>query len=940
MKQQHLQGLGEPLSAGEASAAKPPVAEATSPEQGPRTGETAYVIDSHSLIFQVFHAIPEMTSPRGEPVSALFGFLRDLLFLIEECRPDYLIAAFDLPGLTFRHDLYEAYKANRSEMPTELASQFPKIRSMLGALGIPVVDAPGYEADDVLATVARLCDSAGTRCLLVTGDKDCRQLITDHVSIYNIRKNREYIAADLLEDWGIRPDQVVDFQSLVGDKVDNVPGVPMIGPKIARELLDTYGTLDEVLASTERVKQKKRRENLENHADDARMSRQLVRLDDNVPITIDWEASRPGGYDAEKIAAMCADFGFRSLGERAVALADDRPPVEWEANYETVDSLDRLAELVSEIKSIKRLSVDTETTSVNPRLAKLVGLSLAWREGEAYYVPVRGPTGDKLLDADAALDLLRPVLEDPGIGKIGQNLKYDMIVLRGAGVELAGIDFDTMVASYLLDAGERTHNLDDLAKKYLNHQTTKIDALIGKGKNQKRMDEVPVAEVGPYAAEDADVPLRLLPLLEKRLLDEELDELNGQMELPLIEVLAELEFNGVRVNVERLQELSESFGKRLHQLEIEIEELAGHPFNIASPKQLAQVLFSELGLPVLKKTKTGPSTDASVLEELASRHPLPAKIMEHRSYAKLKGTYVDAIPTMVHPETGHVHASFNQVVAATGRLSSSDPNLQNIPIRTAEGREIRSAFTASKPGWRLLAADYSQIELRVLAHFSEDETLCNAFVNGDDIHTLVASQVNGVERGQVTPEMRRGAKAVNFGIIYGQSPFGLAKSLGISKEEATRFIAEYFARYPGVEEFMHQTLANCRRDGFVKTLLGRRRAIAGIRAPAKPKDSLFNDRPIPIQLNMPERTAVNTVIQGTAADLIKLAMLAVHRRMKAEGLAAKMILQIHDELVFDLPETELDAMTRLVVEEMVGVYDLRVPLVVDLKSGINWAACE
>ncbi|WP_425398823.1 DNA polymerase I [Aeoliella sp.] len=934
MRQQQLPGYEEPQAT-------------TTPDEvnsAPQAGETVYVIDSHSLIFQVFHAIGEMTSPRGEPVSAVYGFLRDLLFLVEDRKPDFLFAAFDMPGPTFRHDLYDPYKADRSEMPEDLVPQIPKIEQLLTAFAVPVIGKPGYEADDVLATIARECDEQGLRCMLVTGDKDCRQLITNNVSIYNIRKNQEFGATELYGDWGIRPDQVVDFQSLVGDKVDNVPGVPLIGPKIARELLETYNTLDEVLANAANVKGAKRSQNLQDYADDARMSRELVRLDANVPVEIDWPSARPGNYDAERVAELCTDFGFKGLATRAQSLTGKAKKKstapKLDTNYTVVSSLDRLAKLVEEIRSAERLSVDTETTSVNPRAAQLVGISLAWQPGTAYYVPIRAPEGDVQLEEQAVLECLRPVLEDASIAKIGQNLKYDITVFRTAGVKLAGVDFDTIVASYLLDAGERSHSMDELAEKYLDHQTTKIDTLIGKGKNQKRMDEVPVAQIGHYAAEDADIPLRLQPLLAERLQAEELDELNSTLEVPLIEVLAELEFNGIRVDVARLDELSTQFGERLQTLEEEIEELAGHPFNIASPKQLAQVLFTEQQLPVIRKTKTGPSTDASVLEELAEQHPLPAKIIEHRGYAKLKGTYVDALPTMVHPETGRVHASFNQVVAATGRLSSSDPNLQNIPIRTEVGREIRSAFTAGADGWQLLAADYSQIELRVLAHFSEDETLCDAFASGQDIHTLVASQVNEVALDEVTSDMRRGAKAVNFGIIYGQSPFGLAKSLGISKQEAARFINEYFARYPGVGDFMHETLADCRRDGFVKTLLGRRRAISGIRSPRKPKDALFEDRPAPVQLNLPERTAVNTVIQGTAADLIKLAMLAIYRRMRDEGMQAKMVLQIHDELVFDTPDEELQALRELVVEEMSGVYELRVPLGVDVKTGVNWAKCE
>ncbi len=503
-----------------------------------------------------------------------------------------------------------------------------------------------------------------------------------------------------------------------------------------------------------------------------------------------------------------------------------------------------------------------------------------------------------------------------------------MIVLRSAGVEVAGVRFDTMVASYLLDAGERNHNLDELALRYLKHHTTKIDELIGSGKNQKRMDEVPLEAITHYAAEDADVAWRLRPILAERMKTADLEKLFDTVEMPLVDVLVELESNGIKVDVGRLAGLSAKYGERLAQLEREIHELAGREFNIGSPKQLQQILFDEQKLPMLKKTKTGGSTDAEVLEELARLHPLPAKIIEYRQYAKLKSTYVDALPTMVHPETGRVHASFNQVVAATGRLSSSDPNLQNIPVRTESGREIRAAFLPGHEGWKLLAADYSQIELRVLAHFSRDPTLCAAFARDEDIHARVASQVYGVPLDQVTCEMRRGAKAVNFGVIYGQSPFGLAKQLDIEQDEAAQFIDAYFARYRGVDEFLERILEECPKTGYVSTILGRRRAIRGIR------------RGAPRQRNLPERTAINTVIQGSAADLIKLAMIHIHRRLRSEKLAAKMLLQIHDELVFEVPPGELDYVAKLVADEMSGVLPLTVPLKVDLKSGDNWADCQ
>ncbi|MGL4512077.1 MAG: DNA polymerase I [Lacipirellulaceae bacterium] len=911
----------------------------------PPAGSTVYVVDTLSLVFQVFHAIPEMTSPRGEPVNAVFGFTKDLLKILEEKRPDCLVCAMDLPGDTFRHRLYPAYKGNRGEMPEALASQLPKINDVIAALGLPAVGVPGYEADDVLATIAELCDRGDATCRLVTGDKDSRQLISPRVAVYNLRKDLVYDDVALAADWGVRPDQVIDFQALVGDKVDNIPGVPLIGPKVAKELLDTYGDLDGVLANADKVAGAKRRENLLNFRDDALLSRELVRLARDTPIDPDWQAWRVGRYDSDRLAELCADFGFRSIAERALALAGGgaaKPttPSEWGANYRLVDTPDALAELAQKLRGCETISIDTETTALSPRAAELVGLSFAWGAGEACYVPVRGPAGDRVLPLADVLAVLGPIFEDPAIRKVGQNVKYDQIVLRGAGVTLRGVAFDTMIASYLLDAGERNHNLDVLAARHLGHETIKIAELIGSGKNQKRMDEAPVAAVAEYAAEDADVPIRLWPILHQRLDEAGLLPLAEDLETPLVEVLAEMEWNGIRVDPDRLAELSGRFGARMHDLAVEIETVVGHPFNLASPKQLAEVLYQELRLPVLKRTKTGPSTDAEVLDQLAAEHdhPLPRLIVEHRQFAKLKGTYVDALPGLIHPTTGRVHCSFNQVVAATGRLSASDPNLQNIPIRTEEGRLIRSAFVAGDAGWRLLAADYSQIELRVLAHFSQDETLCRAFADGLDVHAIVASQVNGVPLDEVTSDQRRAAKAVNFGILYGQSPFGLSKALGIPKEAAARFIGDYFARYPGVAEFLVDTLAVCAKQGYVETLLGRRRAISGVRRPEAPRGSLFGALQPP-QMNLPERTAVNTVIQGTAADLIKLAMLGVHRRLRDEGLRAKLVLQIHDELVLDAPEGELTQLEAIVREEMQGVASLRVPLSVDLATGLTWADC-
>ncbi|MBN2023500.1 MAG: DNA polymerase I [Pirellulales bacterium] len=919
--------------------------------------KTVYVVDTHSLVHQVFHALPEMTSPAGQPVQAVYGFVRDLFALLEKRKPDYLFCAVDLPGGTFRHAMYDQYKIHRAEMPEDLVPQFPLIYRALAALGIPALGLARFEADDVMATMARLVDQREGQCFVVTSDKDCRQLITDRVKLYNIRRDEVFDAEALAAAWGIRPEQVVDFQALVGDSVDNVPGIPLIGPKAAQELLARYGTLDAVFDHAGEVSGAKRRQNLLEGRASALLSRELVRLKDDVDVPIDWRGGQVGQADRQTVLALFDELGFRSLRTQFETLANklfgdkltgDSPdfhpgdcphfrstkmglsPSEPLSGptYHLVDAPDKFAAFLDQLREQKCVSLDTETTHLWPRWAKIVGCSFAWNDDEAWYLPVRGPRGEPRLEPEATLAALRPVLEDPHVEKIGQNLKYDMIVLRAAGIRLAGAAFDTMVASYLLDAGERNHNLDDLAQRYLNHTTIKITELIGRGKDQKRMDEVSIAAVCDYAAEDALLPWRLRPILARRLAEEGLERLFTEVEMPLVDVLVELEFNGITVDRRRLAELSERYGRRVEALEAEIHELAGRPLNIASPKQLQEILFKELKLPVVKKTKTGPSTDADVLAELAPLHPLPAKIGEYRQYAKLKSTYVDALPEMIFPETGRVHASFNQVVTATGRLSSSDPNLQNIPVRTAEGRDIRSAFVPGEPGWLLLAVDYSQIELRVLAHFSGDEQLRAAFARDEDIHARVAAEVHHVPLEEVTPAMRREAKAVNFGVVYGQSPFGLARQLGIEKDAAAAFIDAYFERYPGIEGFLRRVLAECRQTGYVSTILGRRRAIRGVRADAGR------------QRNLAERTAVNTVIQGSAADLIKQAMIAIHARLAREDAPARILLQIHDELIFEVPPEGQSPLGRLVAEEMAGVEPLSVPLKVDVKVGPNWADAE
>ncbi len=895
-------------------------------------GKSVYVIDVNSLIFQVFHALPEMTSPQGEPVNAVYGFMRDVLYLVRQRKPDYLFCALDLPGPTFRDEMYQEYKAQREETPEDLSPQLDRIFELLQRMGIPCLGAPGFEADDILATVAHLVEKHGGRCVLVTADKDCRQLIADHVVLLNLRKKAILDRQGLLKDWGVEPEQVVDFQALVGDPTDNVPGVPSVGPKTAQKMLQQFGSLDRLYEQLDQVSRPKLRQALEQHRQQALLSRKLVRLRRDVPVVVPWSQGQVSRFRLAAAAPVLEELGFRSIVEEFRQAAGEPAPGKvtpgWDAQYETITSLRRLEEVVAQLEKPQWLALDTETTDTRPLWSELVGISFAAAPGRAWYVPVLAPAEETALPWPEVQKRLAPLLENPRVGKLGHNLKYDLLVLRRHGQEVHGELFDTMVASYLLEAGARSHSMDQLARRFLGHETIKISQLIGTGRNQRRMDQVPLELVGPYACEDADVPLRLKERLEKLLGQQELLRLFHEVEMPLVRVLVDMEYHGIRVAPQRLQELQQRFQQELDRLEEEIYQLASRRFNIASPLQLRQVLFEELKLPVLKRTATGPSTDAEVLEELARQHPLPAKVLEYRQFAKLKSTYVDALFELIHPDTGRIHASFNQGVTATGRLSSSEPNLQNIPIRTEQGRQIRWAFVPENSRWRFVAADYSQVELRVLAHFSGDEALCQAFARDEDIHARVASEVFGVPLAEVTPEMRRVAKTVNFGIIYGQTPFGLARQLQIPEEEAARYIDQYFARYPRVEEFILRVLRECRQRGYVSTLLGRRRAIRGVR------EQVSRHR------NLAERTAVNTVIQGSAADLIKLAMLRVHEELARGKLQARLLLQIHDELVLEAPQEELPQVVPLVRECMAGVWQLRVPLKVDVSVGENWAQME
>lgn len=950
-----------------------------------KTNPSLYLVDAHSLIFQVFHALPEMTSPAGLPTNALFGFTKDMLYLRTERKPDYFVCAFDVDGPTFRDKLFADYKANRSPMPDDLRLQIPMIYQMLEAMRIPVVGIQGYEADDVIATLACAGAERGMDVFICSSDKDCRQLLKERIHIFNLRKREVFDVASLEKDWGVRPDQVVDLQTIVGDSIDNIAGVPGIGIKTGAKLLQEYETLENLLEHIGEVPGAKKQENLRAAAATLPLARQLVRLATDVPIKMDWDEWQLQDWDERRLLDLFREWGFYRLGEqvreaskvrevskarpalaavgtatrpaRQQSLFDGfgedngetavaeivHPQAEenWQASYHLVNTPERFERFFKELEKQPRFAVDVETTHLEPRRAELVGFAFCWKEGEAWYLPVRGPAGEPILDQEKTLTLLKPLLEDPQRPKINQNIKYDLQVLRQYGITLSPIAGDPMVADYLLHAGERSHNMEVLADKHLHHRVIPITELIGKGKKQLSMDQVAAAEVATYAGEDADVAWRLCRKLEPVLEQETFKRpacssgdttgiyLYDDLEVPLIEVLAELEFNGIRLDIPFLRRLSGDMTRQLAALEKEIHAVAGREFNIASLKQLRQVLFDELKLPTKGRTAiTGEaSTAQGILEKLAKDgHELPQKLVEHRKIAKLKGTYVDALPELVNPKTGRLHASFNQTVASTGRLSSSDPNLQNIPIRSEQGEQVRQAFLPEE-GWVLLTADYSQVELRLLSHFCGDDALRQAFADDRDIHAAVAAQIFGVPEKDVTSSMRRMAKTVNFGVIYGISAFGLGARLEMDKEEAGKFIDAYFARYPKVLDYQQNLLKECAKRGYVSTILGRRRMIRGIRS-----WSSYKGR------NQPEREAINMEIQGSAADLIKVAMLNIYRRLKREGRKARMLLQIHDELVFETPPEELKDVAGLVREEMTAAMSdrLTVPLKVDVSAGPNW----
>jgi DNA polymerase I len=892
---------------------------------------TFYLIDGYAQLFRAYYApFRPLSSPSGESVKAVYVFTQMLLSILQKERPDFLAIAFDVSDeTTERKAFYPEYKAHREAAPDDLHTQFARAVQVIEAMRVPIFRVDGHEADDVIATIAERLRGSDVELRIVSKDKDLHQVLSDQVVLWDPSTGEVIDPDRLLETRGYRPEQAVEIQTLVGDPTDNIPGVHGVGFKTAAKLIDRYGTAEAVLDHADE-QTPKLRERLLEARDVLPITRRLVTLRRDVEFPFDLDACATPSLTKDDLRDVFAELGFRSFLEglpEGAASAPSALATSLPTDYRLVDSEEALAELVASLRAQTAFAVDTETTSVRPVDADLCGLSFSWQAGTGWYVGVRSHVAPTL-DPQRTLAALRPVLEDPSIRKVGQNLKYDITVLANAGVTLAGELFDTMVAASLLNPERRGVGMDDLARDLLGVTTVPISDLLGKGKAQRSMLEVPMEALVAYAAEDADVTWRLYERLQADLAaaGDALGRLFRQVEMPLVRVLAAMERAGVRIDVGLLLASRARLAARIDALRGEVVLAAGCEFNVDSPKQLADVLFTQLKLPVQKKTKTGFSTDAEVLESLASEtsHPLPPLVLEYRELTKLLGTYVDPLPTFVSPRTGRLHASFHQTGAATGRLSSSDPNIQNIPIRSEAGREIRRAFVARDEGHLLLAADYSQIELRFLAHFSEDDELVRAFREGLDIHTYVASQIYGVALADVEAHQRAIAKTVNFGIVYGQTAYGLARTLRIPAAEAQTFIESFKARYTGLERFLRACIDEAKTHGAVTTILGRRRPIPQVHS------RNFNERALG------ERLAINTVIQGSAADLIKLAMVNLAARLEREADGSRLLIQVHDELVLETPREDAERVKAIAVEEMAGAMTLRVPLKVDASLGRNW----
>lgn len=922
--------------------------------------KTLYIIDGHALIYAAFYAPigGNLTTLDGEPTKATLIFTTMLLKVLRERQPDMLAVTMDSPGPTFRHEMYDQYKANRPPMPEDLRPQIDRITQIIQAMRIPVLRVSGYEADDIIGTLAREASCKEYDVLICSKDKDMEQLLDDHVAMYDIKSGNVTDVQALFEKKGIKPGQVIDILALQGDTSDNIPGVPDVGPKTALQWIQKYDSLDGLLENKDQIKGK-RGDNLRANIEQLQLSRQLATINRQSPVEIDWLELNVKPFDHIALKALFEELGFRKLVKQLDEIAQvatpeptftltsvptstptsavrhtttDEPPIQQQsqakAEYQLIDTPELFTTFLAELSEQSIFAIDTETTGINPVAAELVGLSFAWQANRAFYLPVKAPLGLKCLDWREIREKLMGILVNPDIKKIGQNIKYDVIILERAGVELQGIAFDTMVASYVLAPGRIHHSLDSMAMDYLGHETIKLETIIGKGKKQLTFDQAHTQIAADYAAEDADITWQLYEFLSPRFTDERLTKLFNDVEMPLLQVLARMENNGVSLDIHWLKKMSSQISRRLEKLTEDIHKEAGCEFNIDSPKQLATVLFIKIGLTPVKKTKSGASTDQEVLQSLAGQHPVPSLMLEYRKLSKLKNTYIDKLPAMICNATNRVHASFNQTTTATGRLSSSNPNMQNIPIRSELGQEIRKAFVPGDKGNVILAADYSQIELRFLAHFCQDEGLLEAFRSGQDIHRFVASQVYDITVDEVNAKQRSKAKAVNFGLIYGQTAYGLSKSINMTVAEAQEFIDDYFARYPAIKTFIQSVISQAKKDSSVCTILGKRRPIIDL-----------NSRNVS-RRRLAERMAVNTVVQGSAADMIKLAMINLDRLIRKELSDMKMLLQVHDELVFELPAERVEEYSGVIRKEMTGAMELRVPITVDIGYGCNWLECK
>jgi DNA polymerase-1 len=893
--------------------------------------KSLYIIDGSSYIFRAYFGIRQfLSTSTGFPTNALYGFINMLQKVVKDEKPDYLCVAFDSKEKTFRHDIYPEYKANRDAPPEDLVKQFPFFEPLVAAYNIASVRVPGFEADDIIGTLALKGAKAGYHVVIVSGDKDMMQLVSPEVQMLDTMKNKWFGIKEVEEKFGVLPEKVIEVMGLMGDSSDHIPGVKGVGPKTAMELIQKYGSIDELYKCIDEIEKKKLKEKLVQDKELALLSRKLVTIDTGMKLDCSLDDLKVRPSKNEDLKKLFSEFEFSSMltgleesdggnGEESKVITES-----IKQNYETVLTEADFNKWIEKLKKNKIFALDLETTSLRPVKARAVGISFSCDAGEACYIPLAHSylgVPDQL-EVTWVFGKLKPLLEDPNIKKVGQNIKYDFIVLKNEGIHLQGITFDTMLASYLLNPSSRGHNLDALALEHLGHTTIKYKDVVGTASKEICFDAVDVERATEYAAEDSDITWRLYGKLSALLKNDDL-QIFEKLELPLLEVLGDMELQGMALNKPHLQKLSQKIHELLQQKEKEIYDLAGEQFNINSPKQLSVILFEKLELPVIKKTKSGLSTDVSVLEELSSEHELPEAILIYRQMGKLKSTYVDALQEEIFNKTGRVHTSFNQSVAATGRLSSSNPNLQNIPIRTEMGREIRKSFIAEGEN-KLLSADYSQVELRILAHLSEDESLMDAFLNGEDIHTRTAMEIFGTTANRLDAEARRMAKAVNFGIVYGLSAFGLSQQLKIYPKEAKKFIDQYFQLYRNVKVYMEKTIEDARQTGYTLTLMNRKRYLPDLNSKNRQAREAA------------ERIAINSPVQGSAADLIKLAMINLDREIKQRKLKSRMILQVHDELVFECLLEEEEEMRELVRREMEEVMPLKVPLTVDMGWGENW----